>query len=478
MFGYVYAPAVAKWPVGQKRMQRVDAGVGSSIAGARAEIAGRFASIANARSRLGMSTHDIGELEASFQKAFRKATSGYWKGGLWDGCWRYRSSIAQHGVYSRVRDQLEVRHPEHLTPSAKRFREILARLDDVLLKEEEAIEHCTRLRDRAAQLEARIFASVCDERAAYADVKADCAVAIAQTSRCLADARRAAALASRQVWPDKKHYGKRFSLSGGLYLAAATVAALALAKVGLVIAVIGFAVTMLIRIVSLGSIRGFDRERGWKATESLLESTKQLLRNEETEMRTYLEGIQAKTSQRLDDMVWNRLGNLMEGQQGMSRDLRSLEHRMSGVEQKLDGMDRRIGDVSGKVEGMDRRVGDLSDKVDGMDRRIDDLSAKVDGMGRSIGNVSDTLGRRIDDVSEKVDRRVGDVSDKVDRLRDSLTDRMDAMSADLRAVAEAQRAHSCGRQASPEATALASDRMPPSRANSWGYYSKNVPHMA
>ncbi|VVD88373.1 hypothetical protein [Pandoraea anhela] len=422
MFGYVYAPAVAKWPVGQKRVQCDGAGMGPSIAEKRAEIAARFASITNARSRLGMSTHDIGELEASFEKSFRKATSGYWKGGLWDGCWRYRSSIGQHGVYSRVRDQLAVRNPENLTPSAKRFREILVRLEEVLIREQEAIAHCTRLRDRAAMLEGKVFADASDERAAYAAVKADCAAAIAHTSRCLADARRALVLASKQVWPDKKHYGKRFSLSGGLYLAAATVAALALAKVGLVIAVIGFAVTMLIRIVSLGSIRGFDRERGWKATESLLESTKQLLRNEETEMRTYLEGIQAKTSQRLDDLVWNRLGDLVDGQQQMSQDLRGLEQRMAGMDQRMDGMDRRIGDVSNKLDGM----------------------------------------------------------------RDGLNDRMDSMRADLRAVAEAQRAHSCGQQATnvtnvakaPETAARSPDRAPPIRANSWGYYSKNAPHMA
>ncbi|WP_157112282.1 hypothetical protein [Pandoraea faecigallinarum] len=275
MFGYVYAPAVAKWPVGQKRVQRDDAGMGVSITERRAEIVGRFASIANARSRLGMGSQDIGELEAAFEKSFRKATSGYWKGGLWDGFWRYRSSIGQHGAYSRVADQMDIRQADRLTPSARRFREILTHLNDVLIKEEEAIAYCARIRDRAANLENETFASTLDERAAYASVKAECFALIARTNRCLADARRAVAQASRQVWPDKKHYGKRFSLSGGLYLVAATVAALALAKVGLVIAAIGFAVTMLIRIVSLGSIRGFDRERGWKATESLLESTKQ-----------------------------------------------------------------------------------------------------------------------------------------------------------------------------------------------------------
>ncbi|WP_150625936.1 hypothetical protein [Pandoraea captiosa] len=425
MFGYVYAPAVAKWPVRQKRVQ-VDAvsqtGTKLSIAEKRAEIAGRFASIANARSRLGMSTQDIGDLGAAFDKSYRKATSGYWKGGLWDGCWRYPSSIGQHGAYSRVRDQLDVRHPDRLTPSARRFREILERLNEVLIKEEEAIGHCERICDRAANLARDTYASPSDERAAYAGVKADCSALIAQTSRCLADARRSVGLASKQVWPEKKHYGKRFSLSGGLYLAAATVAALALAKVGLAIAVIGFAVTMLIRIVSLGSIRGFDRERGWKATESMLESTKQWLRNEETEMRTYLEGIQASASQRLDDMMWDTLGVLKDGQQDTMRRLDQLE---STTARQFASLEMRLSN----------RIGGIESRFDGLDGRID----------------------------------------RVENRLDSLSEKFDVMRADLQRVIAAQDAHACGGQvATAEAGASRSaSRPPPERANSWGYYSKH-----
>ncbi|AKM31986.1 hypothetical protein AB870_20555 [Pandoraea faecigallinarum] len=144
-------------------------------------------------------------------------------------------------------------------------------------------------------------------------------------------------------------------------------------------------------------------------------------------MRTYLEGIQANASQRLDDMMWDTLDTLKGGQQETMRRLDGLENRTN----------RQFAELQTR----------LSNRMDGIETRFDGLDRRIDGVEN-----------RLDGLSEK----------------------FDVMRADLKRVIAAQEAHSCGREAAgtQASGSRLESRSPPVRANSWGYSSKHAPHMA
>ncbi len=330
---------------------------GPSIAQKRQEIASQLTQIRNAQHAMGASTYAVDRLSSAFEKSYTKATSGYWRGGLRDPFWRCLTVPDSPGVFcSMVADQLDEPCAERMTSSARRLLTILTSLSEALEHEQTMLREYASLVSKTGGLQNDTIDGVVANWEALEDTKRRCMTFRTQTAPFIEHMRRAVDAARSCVKPDRKHHGKREGINGGLYAAGAIVSGVALLVSGWVVAIIGFCVTMVIRCVSLGSIRGFDREKGWKAVESLLDQTKEFINNQETAMYTTLAGRISTTQADQDRLVWQQLQNnwatLQQNSATLkqhsatlnqhsatlkqnSEDLRSMKEDVSSIRQEL-----------------------------------------------------------------------------------------------------------------------------------------------
>ncbi|WP_140413372.1 glycerol-3-phosphate acyltransferase [Pandoraea sp. PE-S2T-3] len=285
---------------------------------------------------------DVEALQKKFERAYAKATSGYLKGGMWDGCWRYAEMKGKWWPHYLVAHQLDVTDIDQLTPSAKRFTLILDHMSEALLQEQEALAKCSELgllkaEDKALEAQGGEAEWAGRERTAILSRKR-----VIEIAEHRDNARKALARASEQVWPDKKHYGRRLAISGGLYGVAAAVGVIGLAVASLGVAIVAFAVTLVLRVVSLGSIRGYDRERSWKSAESLLEATKEFINCEGDAMKTEIWLAHSDVMSRQLNMIW-------DGQQRMSGDLQQTQRTLENLATKHDVF---ASDMNSKMDGL------------------------------------------------------------------------------------------------------------------------------
>ncbi|MEF3066364.1 hypothetical protein [Pandoraea apista] len=500
MYGYVYAPA-APLPQGKCELKHKAATSGASIAEKHAEIVRQFQQIANTKAQLGLGSESITRLESAFFSTYRKATSGYWGGGLWDGFYRYASNPGRQGLYFLVGEQLNDRDIERLTPSARRFSMILGHLSDALRKEEEILRKCGEVTVRSAAFRSATFEDINSERAEYAKIGAECMEVLAEIEQCLGDVRETIRCGSKEVWPERKHFGKRFALSAALYCIAGGIAVAGLIASSGALAVVAVVLTMLIRVVSLGSIRGFDRERGWKSVESLLANTKQFIETEGTTMRTYLDISDRRAALAREDMMWNLLTDVRAQTQGLNGQVSAMAEQFHSIASGLDSMRSDVGQQFQTVERrFDTLVGQQSQAVE---RRFDTLvgqqcQAAERRFGTLVGQQSQAAERRFDAlvgqqcqaVERRFDALVGQQCQTVERRFDTLESGLDAtmtagfrgvesklgdFKSDLQRLSRVQEEMSARlasampmttpRQASP------SNRPVPERANSWSPYT-------
>ncbi|WP_141118717.1 glycerol-3-phosphate acyltransferase [Pandoraea sp. PE-S2R-1] len=316
--------------------------VGCSIAGKRDVIAAQFVALANTKQGMHKDAADVEALQKKFERAYAKATSGYLKGGMWDGCWRYAEMKGKWWPHYLVAHQLDVTDIDQLTPSAKRFTLILDHMSEALLQEQEALAKCSELgllkaEDKALEAQGGEAEWAGRERTAILSRKR-----VIEIAEHRDNARKALARASEQVWPDKKHYGRRLAISGGLYGVAAAVGVIGLAVASLGVAIVAFAVTLVLRVVSLGSIRGYDRERSWKSAESLLEATKEFINCEGDAMKTEIWLAHSDVMSRQLNMIW-------DGQQRMSGDLQQTQRTLENLATKHDVF---ASDMNSKMDGL------------------------------------------------------------------------------------------------------------------------------
>ncbi|MFJ2991730.1 hypothetical protein [Pandoraea sp. NPDC087047] len=290
---------VDQWPVTTRLYKK-----GASIGEKYSEIASQLERIRNAQQALGVSTYAVDKLSAAFNKSYDKATAGYWRGGLRDPFWRCLTTPNSPGFFcSMVADQLEAQCPELLTPSARRFLKILNSLTEMLEVERDLLSQYEQLvKSNAAERQSEPRG----EWDALDRAKRRSMALRAETAPMMEQMRRAVDRARSCVRPEKKHHGKREAINGGLYVAAAMVTGVAFLVSTSVIAIASFAVTMLIRCVSLGSIRGFDREKGWKAVEGLLDQAKEFINSEENNMYATLTGMISFAQADQDRLIWEQ----------------------------------------------------------------------------------------------------------------------------------------------------------------------------
>lgn len=281
---------------------------GASIAQKRQEIASQLTQIRNAQHAMGGSTYAVDRLSSAFEKSYAKATSGYWRGGLRDPFWRCLTVPDSPGFFcSMVADQLDEQCAERMTSSARRLLKILMSLSEALEHEQTMLREYASLVSKTGDLQNDTIDGVVAHWHALEDTKRRCMTFRDQTAPLVEHMRRAMDVARSSVKPDRKHHGKREGINGGLYAVGAIVSGVALLVSGWVVAIIGFCVTMVIRCVSLGSIRGFDREKGWKAIEGLLDQTKEFINNQETAMYTTLAGRISTAQADQDRLAWQQL---------------------------------------------------------------------------------------------------------------------------------------------------------------------------
>ncbi|MFK0375533.1 hypothetical protein [Pandoraea sp. NPDC090278] len=323
---------------------------GASIAQKRQEIASQLTQIRNAQLAMGGSTYAVDRLSSAFEKSYTKATSGYWRGGLRDPFWRCLTVPDSPGFFcSMVADQLDEPCVERMTSSARRLLSILTSLSEALEHEQTMLREYASLVSKTGDLQSDAIDGVVANWEALEDLKRRCMTFRAQTAPFIEHMRRAVDVARSSVKPDRKHHGKREGINGGLYAAGAIVSGVALLVSGWVVAIIGFCVTMVIRCVSLGSIRGFDREKGWKAVEGLLDQTKEFINNQETAMYTTLAGQISTVQADQDRLAWQQLqknwATLQQNSATLkqnsatlkqhSEDLRSMKGEFSSIRQEL-----------------------------------------------------------------------------------------------------------------------------------------------
>ncbi|WP_353191814.1 hypothetical protein [Pandoraea pnomenusa] len=296
---------------------------GKSIDARRAEIADRLERIANARSRLGLPDAGVSKLQSTFDEAYRKATSGYWRGGLSDGFWRHKGASGQWGLLAFVGDQTNIGDSTRLTPSAKRFQVILEKLCDALANEQDVLEQCIVVARKSEEaLRKRVPGSEGREWGGRGGKEVDCLTLVRRIESHLDITRETIASASKQVVPEKKHYGKRFWISTALFVVSVGIAVAGLIASGGVVAAAlalgALIVTTVIRLQSLASIRGYDRDRGWKSIEGLLAETKHFLETEGEAMKTHLLVTAALERLEIEKQVWQEM-------HAMRDDLRRVE---------------------------------------------------------------------------------------------------------------------------------------------------------
>lgn len=436
MYGYVYAPA-APWSQGKCELKQKAATSGKSIAEKHGEIIRQFQQIANTKAQLGLSSESITRLESAFASTYKKATSGYWGGGLWDGFYRYTSNPSRQGLYFLVGEQLHDRDIDSLTPSARRFSMILGHLADALRKEEEILHKCGEMVERSTALRSATFEDTDAQRAEYAKIGAECMDVLAEVEQCLNAARETIRCGSKEVWPERKHFGKRFAMSAVLYCIAGGIAIAALIASSGTLAIVGVVLAIVIRVVSLGSIRGFDRERGWKSVESLLASTKQLIETEGATMKTYLDISDRRAALAREDMMWNLLKDVRAQTQGMDARVSAMAEQMSGVASSVDSL---RGDVR---------------------LQLDALQSDVERQSRALNTTQEALASGFSGVERKLDDFRSDLQ-RLSRLQE------------VRSIRSAMVALSTF----PTGDALNRNRQMPERANSWSPHTHAGARMA
>ncbi|VVE52606.1 hypothetical protein PCO31111_04830 [Pandoraea communis] len=392
MYGYVYAPA-APWSQGKCELKQKAATSGKSIAEKHEEIVRQFQQIANTKAQLGLSSESITRLESAFASTYKKATSGYWGGGLWDGFYRYTSNPSRQGLYFLMGEQLHDRDIDSLTPSARRFSMILGHLADALRKEEEILRKCGEMVERSTALRSATFEDADAQRAEYTKIGAECMDVLAEVEQCLNAARETIRCGSKEVWPERKHFGKRFAMSAVLYCIAGGLAIAALIASSGTLAIVGVVLAIVIRVVSLGSIRGFDRERGWKSVESLLASTKQLIETEGATMKTYLDISDRRAALAREDMMWNLLQDVRTQTQGTDARVSAMAEQMSGVVSSVDSLRGDVRALQGTVDALQSDVGRQSQALNttqetlvsgfsGVERKLDDFRSDLQRLSR------------------------------------------------------------------------------------------------
>lgn len=326
-----YAQAVSE----ARKPSKLMGGTGRSIAEKRAAIAAQLVEMTNSRRLAGTDTSLIEAVEEKFERAYTKATSGYLTGGMWDGFWRYSKMQGKWWPHYLVAHQLDQHDIEQLTPSARRFSEILDHLSQALMQGEEAMQTYHRLTKQVAEAFAE---KVGDDKPHWERQQRFIAnirefVVGAKQHRDAAHA--AIGRANGQVWPDKKHYARRLAISAALYSAAVIVGVVALAISSPVVAAIGFAVTLILRIVGLVNIRGYDRERSWKSVESLLDATEKLINGEGETMKVGLWKMQEDAAALQRQMMWDSQQQTRESQQRMREDIGDALRKLSELKQDV-----------------------------------------------------------------------------------------------------------------------------------------------
>ncbi|WP_150690604.1 hypothetical protein [Pandoraea communis] len=360
-------------------MKQKAATSGKSIAEKHEEIVRQFQQIANTKAQLGLSSESITRLESAFASTYKKATSGYWGGGLWDGFYRYTSNPSRQGLYFLVGEQLHDRDIDSLTPSARRFSMILGHLADALRKEEEMLHKCGEMVERSTALRSATFEDAAAQRAEYAKIGAECMDVLAEVEQCLNAARETIRCGSKEVWPERKHFGKRFAMSAVLYCIAGGLAIAALIASSGTLAIVGVVLAIVIRVVSLGSIRGFDRERGWKSVESLLASAKQLIETEGATMKTYLDISDRRAALAREDMMWNLLQDVRTQTQGTDARVSAMAEQMSGVVSSVDSL---RGDVRRQSQALNTTQETLVSGFSAVERKLDDFRTDLQRLSR------------------------------------------------------------------------------------------------
>ncbi|WP_144265669.1 hypothetical protein [Pandoraea sp. SD6-2] len=360
-------------------MKQKAATSGKSIAEKHEEIVRQFQQIANTKAQLGLSSESITRLESAFASTYKKATSGYWGGGLWDGFYRYTSNPSRQGLYFLVGEQLHDRDIDSLTPSARRFSMILGHLADALRKEEEMLQKCGEMVERSTALRSATFEDAAAQRAEYAKIGAECMDVLAEVEQCLNAARETIRCGSKEVWPERKHFGKRFAMSAVLYCIAGGLAIAALIASSGTLAIVGVVLAIVIRVVSLGSIRGFDRERGWKSVESLLASAKQLIETEGATMKTYLDISDRRAALAREDMMWNLLQDVRTQTQGTDARVSAMAEQMSGVVSSVDSL---RGDVRRQSQALNTTQETLVSGFSAVERKLDDFRTDLQRLSR------------------------------------------------------------------------------------------------
>ena len=366
---------------------------GVSISEKRSEIAAQLTRIGNAQRAVGVSTYSVDKLSAAFEKSYDKATAGYWRGGLRDPFWRCLTTPDSPGVfYSMVADQLNEPCAELLTPSARRFLKVLTSFGEALDAELHLLQRHDQL--LAVNAQERGIGPLAGSDGDWEMLdRAKCrGMALRdETAPMVERMRRAVDKARSSVRPEKKHHGKREAINGGLYTGAAIIAGLALLVSGSIVAVVGFAVTMLIRCVSLGSIRGFDREKGWKAVEGLLDHVKEFINNEENTMNVALTGMITRAQADQDRLMWEQGKKTWEqGQRTWEQGQKTWEQGQKtwALAQETWAMARSMRDLVQAHHEQGRTtlesVSTLDAKVSNVERS---LSAKVSNVERSLATL-------------------------------------------------------------------------------------------
>ncbi|VVE18956.1 hypothetical protein [Pandoraea commovens] len=377
---------------------------GASIAQKRQEIASQLTQIRNAQHAMGGSTYAVDRLSSAFEKSYAKATSGYWRGGLRDPFWRCLTVPDSPGFFcSMVADQLDEPCAERMTSSARRLLTILTSLSEALEHEQTMLREYASLVSKTGGLQNDTIDGVVANWEALEDIKRRCMTFRTQTAPFIEHMRRAVDAARSSVKPDRKHHGKREGINGGLYAAGAIVSGVALLVSGWVVAIIGFCVTMVIRCVSLGSIRGFDREKGWKAVESLLDQTKEFINNQETAMYTTLAGRISTTQADQDRLVWQQLQKNWATPQQNSATLKensaTLKENSATLKQHSALLNQRSATLNQHSEDLRSIKDDVSSIKQGLAQTRQELAQTATSLRGDVSKLSSDVSKLSGEVS-------------------------------------------------------------------------------